>query len=158
MNAREELDTGLNKHVYRQDAVGQIQKAVLRRHTSRPTKIEFWRSRAVGTRTPGTTLGTLSQLSSRRSERIPSGGRAVGGEGGGTFSLQEHRGRQWDRCSALPLPMLDGVPRMPDSQSLVVYKQMATGKGEGELVMSRNQTSLSTVAAVRIDRKRTSDE
>jgi len=84
-----------NKYVYRQDDFMQIQKVVLRLHTSRPTKIELWRSRAVGTRTPGTMLGTLSQPSSRRSERIPSGGRAVGGEGGGIFSLQEHRGRQW---------------------------------------------------------------
>jgi hypothetical protein len=104
-------------------------------------------------------LGTLSQPSSRRSERIPSGGRAVGGEGGETFSLQEHRGRQWAKCPALlPLPILDGVPLTPESQSLILYRQTATGKGEGEPVTSRNQTSLSTVAAVRIDRKRTREE
>jgi hypothetical protein len=121
--------------------------------------MELCRSRAVGIRTPGTMLDTLSQPSSRRSEMIPNGGRAVGGEGGGIFSLQEHCGRQWGKCSALlPLPILDAVPRMLASQSLVVYRQMATGKGEGEPVMSRNQTLLSTVTAVRIDRKRTRDE
>lgn len=137
----------------------RIQKAVLRLQTSRPTKIELWRSRAVGTRTPGTMLGTLSQPSSRRSERIPSGGRAVGGEGGGIFSLQEHRGRQWAKCSTLlPLPILDGVPLAPESQSLMLYRQTETGKGEGDPVTSRNQTSLSTVAAVRMDRRKTREE
>jgi hypothetical protein len=42
---------------------------------------------------------------------------------------------------------------MLESHSLVVYKQAATGNGEGEPVMSRNQTSWSTVVAVRIERK-----
>jgi hypothetical protein len=47
---------------------------------------------------------------------------------------------------------------MLENHSLVVYRQTATGKGEGEPVMSRNQTSLSTVVAVRIDRKMMSNE
>jgi len=46
----------------------------------------------------------------------------------------------------------------PVSHSLVEYRQTAIGKGEGEPVMSRNQTSLSTVAAVRMDKKMTSNE
>ena len=98
-------------------------------------------------------LGMLSRLPSRRLEWMPSGGRAMGGDGGGIFSLQEHRGRQWGKCAAVPLPTLDGVLWMFESHNLVVYRQAATGNGEGEPVMSRNQTSLSTVVAVRIDRK-----
>jgi len=44
------------------------------------------------------------------------------------------------------------------SHSLVEYRLAATGKGEGEPAMSRNQTSLSTVAAARTERKAMSDE
>jgi hypothetical protein len=40
---------------------------------------------------------------------------------------------------------------MSVNHNLVEYRQAATGKGEGEPAMSRNQTSLSTVAAVRMD-------
>ena len=128
--------------------------AVWYHHTSRPTKIELCRSKAVGTRTPGTVLPAIAQPSSRRSDRIPSGGRAVVGEDGEIFSLHEHLGRQWGRCS----PVLFGALRMSVNQSLVEYKQAATGKGEGEPAMSRNQTSLSTVVAVRMDSIVMSDE
>ncbi len=120
--------------------------------------MELCRSRGVGTRTPGTMLGILSQSARRRSERMPRGGRATGGGDGGIFSLQEHRGRQWGKWSALLLSILGGVLRMLENHSLVVYRQTATGKGEGDPVMSRNQTSLSTVVAVRIDRKMMSNE
>lgn len=47
---------------------------------------------------------------------------------------------------------------MSVNHSLVEYRQAATGKGEGEPAMSRNQTSLSTVAAVRMDSIMMSDE
>lgn len=47
---------------------------------------------------------------------------------------------------------------MSVNHSLVEYRQAATGKGEGEPAMSRNQTSLSTVAAVRMDNIMMSDE
>jgi hypothetical protein len=47
---------------------------------------------------------------------------------------------------------------MSVNHSLVEYRQAATGKGEGEPAMSRNQTSLSTVAAVRMDSIIMSDE
>lgn len=137
--------------------LSRYKDAALRPYTSRPTNIEFCRSRAVGTRTPGTMLGMFPRPLNRRSEWTPSGGRAVGGDGGGIFSLQEHRGRQWGKCAAVPLPTLDGVLWMFESHSLVAYKQAATGNGEGEPAMSRNQTSWSTVVAVRIERKTMSD-
>jgi hypothetical protein len=89
---------------------------------------------------------------------IPSGGRAVGGEDGEIFSLHEHLGRQWGRCSPVLLPVPDGALRMSMNHSLVEYRQTATGKGEGEPAISRNQTSLSTVVAVRMDRIMMSDE
>jgi hypothetical protein len=122
------------------------------RHTSRPTKIELCRSKAVGTRTPGTMLRAFAQPSSRWSDRIPSGGRAIGGDDGEIFSLHEHLGRQWG-CSLVLLLISVSV-----NHSLVEYKQTARGKGEGEPAMSRNQTSLSTVAAVRMDSIMISDE
>jgi len=88
----------------------------------------------------------------------PSGGRAIVGEDGWIFSLQEHLGRQCDRCSVVLLRIPDGALRIPLSHSIVESRQAATGKGEGEPAMSRNQTSLSTVAAVKIARKVMSDE
>lgn len=88
---------------------------------------------------------------------MPSGGRAIGGEGGVIFSLQEHRGRQWGKCGVVPLPTLDGVLWMLENHNLVAYRQSARGNGEGELVISRNQTSLSIVVAVKIDSKTMSD-
>ena len=126
-------------------------------HTSRPTKIELCRSRAVGTRTPGTMFRALAHPSSRRSDRIPSGGRAVSGEEGEIFSLHEHPGRQC-RWSPVLLTKPEGALRMSVNHSLVEYRQAATGKGEGEPATSRNQTSLSTVAAVRMDSIMMSDE
>jgi hypothetical protein len=96
-------------------------------------------------------LRAFTQPSSRGSEKIPSGGRAIGGEDGEIFSLHEHIGRQWGRCSPVLLPIPDGALRMSVNHSFVEYRQAATGKGEGEPAMSRNQTSLSTVAAVRMD-------
>lgn len=56
------------------------------------------------------------------------------------------------------LPKAEGALRMSINHSLVEYRQAATGKGEGEPAMSRNQTSLSTVAAVRMDSIMISDE
>jgi hypothetical protein len=81
----------------------------------------------------------------------------MGGEGGVIFSLQEHRGGQWGKCGVAPLPTLEGVLYTFESHNLVAYRQSATGNGEGEPVMSRNQTSLSIVVAVRMDRKTMSD-
>jgi hypothetical protein len=75
----------------------------------------------------------------------------MSGEDGEIFSLHEHIGRQWGRCSPALLPIPGGPLRMSVNHSLVEYRQAATGKGEGEPAMSRNQTSLSTVAAVRMD-------
>ena len=98
-----------------------------------------------------------AQPSSRRSDRIPSGGRAVNGDDGEIFSLHEHPGRQC-RWSPVSLPKPECALRMSVNHSLVEYRQAATGKGEGEPEMSRNQTSLSTVAAVRMDSIMTSDE
>jgi hypothetical protein len=95
----------------------------------------------------------LAQPSSRRSDGIPSGGRAVNGEEGEIFSLHEHPGRQC-RWSSVLLPKPEGAL----NHSLVEYRQAATGKGEGVPAMSRNQTSLSTVAAVKMDSIMTSDE
>lgn len=102
-------------------------------------------------------LRALAQPSSRPSDRIPSGGRAIGGEEGDIFSLHEHLGRQWE-CSSVLLLMPVGELRMPVNHNLVEYRQTATGKGEGEPAMSRNQTSLSTVAVVRMDNIMISDE
>src|SRR6266702_4880093 len=68
--------------------------AALHPQTPRPTKIELCRSSAVGTRTPGTALCAFAKLLPRGPDCKPKGGRAVGGEGGGTFSLQVHPGRQ----------------------------------------------------------------
>lgn len=99
----------------------------------------------------------LAQPSSRRSDRMPSGGRAVNGEEGEIFSLHEHPGRQC-RWSPVLLPKPDGALRMSVNHSLVEYRQAATGKGEGEPAMSRNQTSLSTVDAVNMDSIMMSDE
>jgi hypothetical protein len=99
----------------------------------------------------------LAWSSSRRLDGIPSGGRVVSGEEGEIFSLHEHPGRQC-RWSPVLLPKPEGVLRMSVNHSLVEYRQAATGKGEGEPAMSRNQTSLSTVAAVRMDNTMMSDE
>jgi len=99
----------------------------------------------------------LAQPSSRRSDGIPSGGRPVNGEEGEIFSLHEHPGRQC-RCSPVLLPKPEGALRMSLNHSFVEYRQAATGKGEGVPATSRNQTSLSTVAAVRMDSIMMSDE
>ena len=99
----------------------------------------------------------LLQPSSRRSDGIPSGGRAVSGEEGEIFSLHEHPGRQC-RWPPVLLAKPEGAPRMSVNHNLVEYKHTARGKGEGEPVMSRNQTSLSTVTAVRMDSIMMSDE
>jgi len=56
------------------------------------------------------------------------------------------------------LPKREEALRMSLNHSLVEYRQAATGKGEGEPAMSRNQTSLSTVAPVRMDSIMMSDE
>ncbi len=56
------------------------------------------------------------------------------------------------------LPKPDGAPRMSVNHNFVEYRLAAIGKGEGEPAMSRNQTSLSTVAAVRMDNITISDE
>ena len=103
-------------------------------------------------------IRAFAQPSSRRSDRIPSGGKAIVGEDGEIFSLHEHLGRQWARCSPVLLPIPVGALRMSVNHSLVEYRQIAIGKGEGEPAMSRNQTSLSTVAAVRMDSITMSDE
>jgi hypothetical protein len=47
---------------------------------------------------------------------------------------------------------------MPESWNLIEYRHAIIGKGEGEPVMSRNQTSLSTVTAVRMERNMMRDE
>ncbi len=56
------------------------------------------------------------------------------------------------------LPISDGALQMSINHSLVEYRQATMGKGEGEPAMSRYQTSLSTVAAVRMDSITISDE
>lgn len=56
------------------------------------------------------------------------------------------------------LPKPEGVLQISVSHNLVEYRQAATGKGEGEPAMSRNQTYLSTVAAVKMDSIMMSDE
>jgi len=79
--------------------------------------------------------------------RIPSGG-----EDGGNFSVHAQPGRQ---CVRVGLSSSDS-----DTSKYVVIlaKMRGSGNGDGEAAISRNQTSLSTVRAVREENTITSKE